>query len=206
MVKVKICGITNYKDAAAACRYGADALGFVFAKSRRGITPKKAKGIIMKLPPCVAAVGVFVDEKKGKVLKIARDCRLDLLQLHGDESPDYCKGLNKYYKIIKAVRVSGRDSLKGLGRYPADAFLLDSCVKGKSGGTGVKFDWSLAVKAKRSGKPVILAGGLDAGNVKSAINKVRPYAVDASSRLEAGPGRKDHGLMKSFIEKAKDIN
>ncbi|MDD5072546.1 MAG: phosphoribosylanthranilate isomerase [Candidatus Omnitrophica bacterium] len=206
MVKVKICGITNYKDAAAACRYGADALGFVFAKSRRGITPKKAKDIIMKLPPYVAAVGVFVDEKKGKVLKIARDCRLDLLQLHGDESPDYCKGLNKYYKIIKAVRVSGRDSLKGLGRYPADAFLLDSCVRGKSGGTGVKFDWSLAVKAKRSGKPVILAGGLDAGNVKSAINKVRPYAVDASSRLEAGPGRKDHGLMKSFIEKAKDIN
>ena len=101
MVKVKICGITNYKDAEAACRYGADALGFVFAKSRRGITPKKAKDIIMRLPPYVVTVGVFVDEKKGKVLKIARDCRLDLLQLHGEESPDYCKGLNKYYKIIK---------------------------------------------------------------------------------------------------------
>lgn len=203
MVKVKICGITNYKDAEAACRYGADALGFVFAKSRRGITPKKAKDIIMRLPPYVVTVGVFVDEKKGKVLKIARDCRLDLLQLHGDESPDYCKGLNKYYKIIKAVRVGGEAGLKGLGRYPADAFLLDSCVKGKSGGTGVKFDWALAVKAKKLGKPVILAGGLDAVNVEAAINKVRPYAVDASSRLEAAPGRKDHGLVKKFIEKAK---
>lgn len=205
MVKVKICGITNYKDAEAACRYGADALGFVFAKSRRGIAPKKAKDIIMKLPPYVVTVGVFVNEKKGRVLKIARDCRLDLLQLHGDESSDYCKGLNKYYKIIKAVRIKGGDSLKGLGRYPADAFLLDSFVEGKSGGTGVRFDWSLAAKAKKSGKPVILAGGLDAGNVKSAIKKARPYGVDASSRLEAAPGRKDHGLMKSFIEKAKDI-
>ena len=203
MVKVKICGITNYKDAEAACRYGADALGFVFAKSRRGITPKKAKDIIMRLPPYVVTVGVFGDEKKGKVLKIARDCRLDLLQLHGDESPDYCKGLNKYYKIIKAVRVGGKAGLKGLGRYPADALLLDSCVKGKSGGTGVRFDWALAVKAKKLGKPVILAGGLDAGNVEAAINKVRPYAVDASSRLEAAPGRKDHGLVKKFIEKAK---
>ena len=206
MVKVKICGITNCKDAEAACLYGADALGFVFAKSQRGITPKKAKDIIAKLPPYVITVGVFVDEKKGKVLKIARECRLDLLQLHGNESPNYCKGLNKYYKIIKAVRVGGPGDLKELGSYAADAFLLDSCVKGKSGGTGVKFDWALAVKAKKFGKPVILAGGLDAGNVGAAINKVKPYAVDACSRLEAAPGRKDHGLVKRFIKKAKNTN
>ena len=96
--------------------------------------------------------------------------------------------------------------LKLLGSYAADAFLLDSCVKGKSGGTGVKFDWALAVKAKKFGKPVILAGGLDAGNVGAAINKVKPYAVDACSRLEAAPGRKDHGLVKRFIKKAKNTN
>ena len=206
MVKVKICGITNHKDAEAACLYGADVLGFVFAKSPRAITPEKAKDIIAKLPPYVVTVGVFVDEKKGKVLKIARECRLDLLQLHGNESPAYCKRLNKYYKIIKSVRVGGPADLKGLGRYAVDAFLLDSCVKGKSGGTGVRFDWALAVKAKKYGKPVILAGGLDAGNVGPAIKKVRPYAVDACSRLEAAPGRKDRGRMKKFIEKVKKTN
>ena len=206
MVKVKICGITNYKDAEAACRYGADALGFVFAKSPRRVSAAKAKKIMGKIPPYVARVGVFVNEKKSRVLKIARECRLDCLQLHGDEDPDYCKGLKKYYKIIRAVRVSGKASLKCLKRYDVDAFLLDSCVKGKAGGTGKNFDWGLAAEAKRSGKPLILAGGLDAANVAAAIRKVRPYAVDVSSRIESFPGRKDHNLMKRFINKARNAN
>ncbi|MFH0764422.1 MAG: phosphoribosylanthranilate isomerase, partial [Candidatus Omnitrophota bacterium] len=145
-----------------------------------------------------------------KVLEIARDCRLDCLQLHGNESPGYCKGLKKYYRIIKAVRVSGRESLKRLKGYDVDAFLLDSYVKGKIGGTGVKFDWDLAAEAKKSGRrgriPVILAGGLDPANIEEAIRRVRPYAVDASTGLESSPGRKDHGLVKKFIEKIRKIN
>jgi len=209
-VKVKICGITNYKDAEAACRYGADALGFVFAKSPRRITPDKAKGIIKKLPPHVAAVGVFVDEDKQKVLKIARDCRLDCLQLHGNESPGYCKELKKCYKIIKAVRLNGKESLKRLKGYDVDAFLLDSYVKGKPGGTGKKSDWVLAVEANKLGRraraPVILAGGLGPANIEDAVRRVKPYAVDVSSGIEIGPGRKNHGLMKKFIERARKAN
>ena len=210
MVKVKICGITNYKDAEAACRFGADALGFVFAKSPRRITPDKAKDIIKKLPPHIVTVGVFVDENREKVLKIARDCRLDCLQLHGNESPGYCKELKKCYKIIKAVRVSDKESLKKLKGYDVDAFLLDSYVKGKKGGTGRKFDWALAAEAKKLGRrvraPVILAGGLDPVNIEDAIRRVKPYAVDASSGLESSPGRKNHGFVKKFIEKARKTN
>jgi len=198
LVKVKICGITNDRDALAACRSGADALGFVFAKSPRRITPDKAKRIIKKLPPHVLTVGVFVDEKKDKVLRIARDCRLDCIQLHGNESPGYCKGLKKCYRIIKAVRVNGRESIKRLKGYDVDAFLIDS------------FDWAIAVEAKKLGRrvriPVILAGGLNTANIEDAIRKVRPYAVDASSGLESSPGRKDHGLVKKFIEKARKAN
>lgn len=205
MVKVKVCGITNYRDAEAACRFGADALGFVFAKSPRRVSPKKAKEIIDRLPPYVLTVGVFVDRKKEEVLKIARECRLDRLQLHGSESYGYCKELKKYYKIIKAIRVGGRRILRELSGYDADALLLDSFVPGKSGGTGIRFDWQLALEAKRCGKPVIVSGGLNAGNVKDAVKKIKPYAVDASSGLESSPGRKDHGLMKKFIERAKRV-
>ena len=197
MVKVKICGITNYRDALAACRLGADALGFVFAKSPRRITPGKAKGIIKKLPPKVVTVGIFADEKKENVLRIARDCRLDCIQLHGKESPGYCKGLKKCYRIIKAVRVRGRQDLKGLERYDVDALLLDSRERAL-----------IAPVAKRLGRsiPVILAGGLDPYNIEDAVKKVRPYAVDASSGLESSPGRKDYNLVKKFIEKAKKTN
>lgn len=198
MVKVKICGITNYKDALAACRSGADALGFVFAKSPRRITPEKAKRIIKKLPSRVLTVGVFVDEKKDKVLRIARDCRLGCIQLHGNESPGYCKALKKCYRIIKAFRVNGRQNLRKLKGYDVDAFLIDS------------FDWAMAVEAKRLVKrariPVILAGGLGPANIKDAVKKVRPYAVDASSGLESSPGRKDRGLVKKFIERARKTN
>ena len=203
MTKVKICGITNLGDAMAACRYGADALGFVFAKSPRKISSRKAAAIIKKLPSHIAKVGVFVDEDAKNILRIAKDCRLDCAQLHGGESINYCKGLKKYIKIIKAVRLSGDKGLRGLKKYDVDAFLLDSYVKGKHGGTGTAFDWALAVKAKDAGKPVIIAGGLNHKNVGSAISKVRPYAVDASSGLERSPGRKDRSLVKKFIEAAK---
>lgn len=205
-VRVKICGITNIKDALAACSCGADALGFVFAKSPRRVNPRVAKAIIKKLPPYVVTVGVFVNEDKDKVFKIAADCGLGCLQFHGDETPGYCGYFKNRYKIIKAVSVRDGNSLAGLGRYDVDAFLLDAYVPGKRGGTGVGFDWDLAVKAKRYGKPLVLAGGIRAENVSEAIERTRPYAVDVSSAVEKSPGKKDRGLMKRVMGKINGAN
>jgi phosphoribosylanthranilate isomerase len=205
-VKIKICGITNPEDARAACSYGADALGFVFAKSPRRISPQTTKLIISKLPPFIVTVGVFVNEERDKVREIAANCGLDRLQFHGDETPEYCDYFRDKYKIIKALRVRGINSLAGLSKYDVDAFLLDTYVRGSRGGTGIRFDWNLAVKAKRYGKPVILAGGIDSGNVEDAVKTVSPYAVDVSSAIEETPGRKDHKLMRAFIEKVSKIN
>ena len=206
MVKLKICGITNLEDASAACSYGADALGFVFAKSPRRISVQIVKTIIKKLPPFIVTVGVFVNEERGKVREIADACGLDCLQFHGDETPGYWNYFKDKYKIIKAIRVRSIDSLSGLKKYNVDAFLLDSYVSGRRGGTGIKFEWGLAVKAKRYGKPVILAGGIGIGNVRDAVRKVRPYAIDVSSAVEKAPGRKDHNLMKAFIGRVRNVN
>lgn len=206
MVKIKICGITNLEDAQAACSYGADALGFVFAKSPRRVSPQMVKTIIKKLPPFIVTVGVFVNEDRGKVSKIAAACGLGCLQFHGDETPGYCNYFKGRYKIVKAIRVRDKDSLAVLKKYDVDAFLLDSYVRGKRGGTGIKFDWNLAVKAKRYGKPIILAGGIGIGNVRDAVKKVRPYAVDVSSAIEKAPGRKDYNLMKAFLGKVRNVN
>jgi len=203
LVRVKVCGITNLKDAEAACRLGADALGFVFAKSPRRIDVSRARAISLRMPPYISLVGVFVDEDIKKLLKIAEKCRLDCIQLHGSESINYCKQLKKYYKIVKTVRVEGKKSFNGLSGYDVDAFLLDTYRPGKAGGTGERFDWNLALPASRLGKPVILSGGLKPGNVSEAVRKVRPYAVDVSSGIESSPGRKNIKLMKEFIQKAK---
>lgn len=206
MVKVKICGITNYEDAYAACSYGADAVGFVFAKSPRQIKPQDAKSIIERLPPYVVTVGVFVNEREKSVRKIAKDCNLICLQFHGDESPEFCEDFKDKYKVIKAIRVRDSKSLEPLHKYDVDAFLLDTFIQGKRGGTGEKFNWDLAVEAKEFGKPIILAGGIGADNVEEAIQKVEPYAVDVSSAIEYAPGKKDHNLMKALIEKVRNLN
>ncbi len=203
MVRVKVCGITNLKDAEAACRLGADALGFVFAKSPRRIDVSKARSISSKMPPYVSLIGVFVDEDIRKLLRIAKICRLDCVQLHGSESINYCKQLKKYYKIVKAVRIGEKRYLDGLSGYDVDAFLLDTYRPGKAGGTGEMFDWNLALRVKKLGRPVILSGGLKPGNVRGAIGKVKPYAVDVSSGVESSPGRKSMKLMKEFIQEAK---
>ncbi|MDD5737510.1 MAG: phosphoribosylanthranilate isomerase [Candidatus Omnitrophica bacterium] len=203
MVRVKVCGITNLKDAEAACRLGADALGFVFAKSPRRIDAEKARSISLKTPPYISLVGVFVDEDIKKLLKIAEKCRIDCIQLHGNESINYCKQLKKYYKIVKAVRIGEKKNLDGLSGYDVDAFLLDTYRPGKAGGTGEKFDWNLALRVKKLGRPVILSGGLKPRNVRGAIRKVKPYAVDVSSGVESSPGRKSMKLMKEFIQRAK---
>jgi phosphoribosylanthranilate isomerase len=200
-VRIKICGITNEEDALAAAHLGADALGFIFAPSPRRISVERAREIIKVLPPLVQTVGVFVNEDPEKVLSTAAACGLDILQLHGSESVDYCSGFDR--RVIKAVRLQSRDELKNLSKYVnvVDALLLDTYVPNKLGGTGITFDWKLAVEARRYGR-IVLAGGLNPENVAAAISMVKPYAVDASSGLERSPGVKDHEKMARFVKEA----
>jgi phosphoribosylanthranilate isomerase len=197
-VRIKICGITNKEDALAAAHLGADALGFVFAPSPRKISAERAREIIKVLPPFVKTVGVFVDEDPERVSSVAARCGLDILQFHGSESVDYCSSFDR--QVIKAVRLQSRDELENLAKYVnvVDALLLDTYLPNKLGGTGISFDWQLAVEARRYGR-IVLAGGLNPENVAAAISMVKPYAVDASSGLEKSPGVKDHEKMAQFM-------
>jgi len=199
MVKVKICGITNLKDALAAVSLGADALGFVFyKKSPRYIKPKIAKDIIAETPAFINIVGVFVNEKESAVKKIASYCDLDVLQFHGDETNSYCNKF-KDYKIIKAFRVKDDIDIKNISKYKVDAYLLDTHRTDTPGGTGKTFNWRLVKRLKVLKKAVILSGGLNHRNVKKAVKITSPYAVDASSGLECRLGRKDYKRMQLFF-------
>ena len=201
-VIVKICGITNVADGKAAVEAGADALGFVFYKSSpRQVSIESAAVIIRELPPFIVRVGVFVDAPEDLVVRAIGECGLNLLQFHGEEPPDYC--LQFGLMSMKAFRVRDRASLEGLSRYPTDAWLLDAYAPDLVGGTGHTFNWDLAVEAQRLGRPIFLAGGLTAENVAEAVRRVRPYAVDVSSGVEAEPGRKDHAKVRAFVEAAK---
>jgi phosphoribosylanthranilate isomerase len=201
-VKVKICGITNFADAKVAAEAGADVLGFVFyEKSPRSITCEAAAAIIRELPPFIIKAGVFVDAPEDVVVQAIRECGLNLLQFHGEETPDYC--LQFGIMSMKAFRVRDASSLQALREYPTDAWLLDAYTPGKLGGTGEVFNWDLAREAQSWGRPVFLAGGLTSDNVAEAIERARPYAVDVSSGVEAAPGRKDAARIKAFIEAAK---
>ncbi|MEN8263647.1 MAG: phosphoribosylanthranilate isomerase [Nitrospirota bacterium] len=202
MVKVKICGITNLEDAFASVNYGADALGFVFySKSPRAVSPETAKSIIASLPPFVTTVGVFADEENIKVQNIALFTGLNVIQFHGSESPKEC-ALKK--KFIKAIRIKDRTDLKHLTQYKkSSAFLLDTYSPSEIGGTGLVFNWDIAVEAKKYGK-IILAGGLNPENIGEAIKLVQPYGVDVSSGVEGSEkGRKDHQKVKLFLESAQ---
>ncbi len=200
-IRVKICGITNSEDAQAAIELGADALGFVFAKSSRQVTQEQARDIIEKLPPFVSPVAVFVDEGVDTIKEVCSFSHIQTVQLHGNEDPSYLHNL-KGYKIIKAFRIKEEDDLKPLANYKPHAFLLDSYVKGVMGGTGVIFNWEIARQAHKYGT-IILSGGLTPENIREAIRMVKPYAVDVSSGVESAPGKKDKELMKRFIVNAK---
>lgn len=201
MVKIKICGIRTPDVALAVAEMGADALGFVFAPSSRRVEPAAVREITAKLPPFIPAVGVFVDEDPFRVQEIADYCRLDYVQLHGEETPAYCRLLQ--VKIIKAIRVRDAQSIEQMQPYlgVVGGFLLDTYEPGKPGGTGTTFNWEIAREAGKTGN-VILAGGLNPQNVGAAISQARPYAVDVSSGVETG-GQKDLDKIKSFIEEAR---
>jgi|WetSurMetagenome_2_1015567.scaffolds.fasta_scaffold618581_1 phosphoribosylanthranilate isomerase len=204
MVKVKICGITNYEDAALAVDLGVQALGFVFAPSPRQITPEKARSIIEALPPFVITVGVFVDEDEQRIRTIADFCGLQMIQFHGNESPTFCRRFMP--GVIKSFRLKNTSSLLPVRSYQGQvrALHLDTFQEGIPGGTGRTFPWRLAVETKTFSLPIILSGGLTPSNIQQAILEVRPYAVDVNSGIEQRPGKKDPVLMKQLMENIKN--
>ncbi len=205
MVKVKICGITNWADARHAIAGGADLLGFNFVPtSPRYVTPAKARRMVARLPARVSAVGVFQNESEDAMLEIARRVGLDQLQLHGDEPPELVARLGERLGVIKAVRVKKRLRPAELAAYKrADAILLDGYNRKARGGTGRTFDWKIARRAKRAGRRIFLAGGLTPENVREAIRAARPYGVDVCSGVELRPGKKDAAKLRGLLRAVK---
>ncbi|MBT8048686.1 MAG: phosphoribosylanthranilate isomerase [Gammaproteobacteria bacterium] len=200
-VKVKICGLTRSADVAAAVENGADALGFVFApSSKRVLTAQNAAGLVARVPAFVCRTGLFMDQDAAAVASVLEQVPLNLLQFHGAEEADFCGQFGLPY--IKAVSMDSEQAMQRAEReYPdAAALLLDSHAAGGVGGTGRVFDWSLIAA---SGLPLVLAGGLNPGNVRQAVEQVRPWAVDVSSGVETAPGIKSETLMCEFIKEAK---
>lgn len=202
MTFIKICGITNLGDALAAVTAGADAVGFNFYKpSPRYIAPQAAREIVKQLPASVLTVGVFVDEESPQaVMNIAGEAGVKALQLHGDESPDYCRELAATAQVIKSLAVSDSFDPTLACSFPVDAIMLDTRDNRLRGGTGRVFDWSIAQQVSQLIPKLYLAGGLSPENVEEAINRVRPYAVDACSGLEDRPGTKNHPRLRAFID------
>jgi phosphoribosylanthranilate isomerase len=200
---IKICGITNLEDAKTAVDLGADALGFIFAPSKRRVEPEKAREICKGLPERIEKIGVFVDRDLNEVKEIAALCKLTGLQFHGKETSEYCREFNKAYMVIKAFRVDGK---KGWGEIPAyirakvvHRILLDTYVQGMSGGTGRTFPWTL-VKGKDWGNiPVIIAGGINPSNAAEAIREACPFGIDVGSGVEREPGQNDREKLKKLI-------
>lgn len=199
-MKVKICGITDEKTALFAAEQEADALGFVFAESKRKISLPSAKAIIARLPDHVEKVGVFVNEKQENIEYIAEEAGLTAIQLHGDETPAFCRLFS--LPVIKAFNIRDARDLEKLHLYDCEYVLLDSPAGKYRGGNGISFDWELLRDARPAGKKMILAGGLTAENVGEAIRKAEPYMVDVSSGVESG-GKKDLQKIRNFIKAAK---
>ncbi|MFA6384450.1 MAG: phosphoribosylanthranilate isomerase [Candidatus Omnitrophota bacterium] len=205
MVKVKICGIRNLEDARDAIAAGADALGFIFFRgSPRYVNPLTAARIIRQLPKRVKKIGVFVNARPATIKRYARQCSLDMAQLHGNESAKVC-GRCAPVPVIKAFRVRGAVDPALLAGYKTHAVLFDAYVPGRPGGTGVACDWALLKDARKCGAPggVFLSGGLTSRNVRKAIRMVKPQWVDASSSLELYPGKKDRIKMAAFVRAVK---
>ncbi|KMQ50826.1 Phosphoribosylanthranilate isomerase [Chitinispirillum alkaliphilum] len=201
-VRIKICGITRYEDARIAANLGVDALGFIFYPgSPRFIEPSSVSEITKMLPPFISKVGVFVDEELSVVEQIARESGIDTVQLHGSESPRYCDSVS--LPVVKAFSVQPNSDLELLSQYNVQGFLLDTWRDGQRGGTGVTFDWSIAVKACARYKNVILAGGLGPSNIQEALDSVSPYAVDVNSGAEISPGVKNPLKLRDVVKIVK---
>ncbi|MFA6141664.1 MAG: phosphoribosylanthranilate isomerase [Candidatus Omnitrophota bacterium] len=206
MTKIKICGITNKRDAVGAADLGVDMLGFIFYKnSKRYVEPAMAEDIINELPPRIGKVGVFVDETRQNVISAAEDAGLNMLQFHGNETPEYCAFFKGKYRVIKAFRISTKDDLKHVNDYDADFVLFDTHKADSIGGTGEIFDWK-TLKDFEVLRPVILSGGLTPANISSGIKEVAPYAVDVSTGVESSPGKKDMILIKKFVENVRKLD
>ncbi|EJQ32835.1 phosphoribosylanthranilate isomerase [Bacillus cereus] len=203
-MKVKICGITDMETAKRACEYGADALGFVFAESKRKITPKRAEEIIQELPANVLKIGVFVNESVEVIQKIADECGLTHVQLHGDEDNYQIRRLN--IPSIKSLGVTSESDMKNAQGYETDYILFDSPKEKFHGGNGKTFSWELLVHmSEELREKTILAGGLNALNIEEAIRTIQPYMVDVSSGVET-EGKKDLKKIKQFIKQAKECS
>lgn len=200
-IVVKICGLTSARDAELAVDAGADWIGLNFwPRSRRFVAPAAAAEIVAALPGDVRRVGVFVNAPAPQILEAVATYRLDLVQLHGDETPDFARALGK--PVMRAVRVASASDVRGLDAWPGEHVLLDAASAGY-GGSGQTFDWQLAGLARAAGKRLVLAGGLEPDNVAQAIRQVRPFAVDVASGVERAPGKKDPDKLRRFIDAAK---
>ncbi len=198
MVQVKICGITHKENALFAAKCGTAALGFIFyPPSPRYIKPEDAKKIISALPDKIVCVGVFVNEQPEEVKRVMEYCSLNMIQLHGDETPEYCRQFSAF-PIIKAVLLNNDNDVEYACRFDVAAILVDSRSDGLYGGTGKKSNWELARLAGNK-RPLILSGGLNAENITDAIIKVAPAALDINSGVEISPGIKDHVKIKRLF-------
>lgn len=206
MVKVKICGNTNVRDVKLARELGADYLGFIFAESKRKIDVGNAREIMAALPDFKNFVGVFCNQPKHEVERIAKRLSFKFLQFHGEETALYCQHfVNQGMEVIKTFRIKDAMSLKRIDEYNVSAFLFDTYSKEESGGTGIPFDWNLIGDRPFVREKLFLAGGLTPSNVRMAIEKVKPFAVDVASGVEMSPGKKDPILLEQFIRAAKEI-
>jgi len=203
IVKVKICGITNYEDAAAAMDMGADLLGFNFyPKSPRFVPPEKVREIINKLPGFIDVTGVFVNAPLEQIRKTINQCQLDWVQLHGDENPEFCQSLlSVNVKTMKALRVKDQTDIERADSFFTDAILLDAFHPEKYGGTGLTFDWNII---GHIGKRIFLAGGINPDNAAEAV-ELGVYGIDVCSGIEAEPGKKDHKKMKKLFENIRHL-
>ncbi len=201
-VKVKICGITRLEDALAALEAGADYLGFIlYEKSPRYIAPERLRELTARLPESCRKVGVFVNAPADHIRAVMRECDLNVVQLHGDETAEFAAGL-KMEGIWKACHLTDASQLATLEGFPADVLVIDSSTPQARGGTGLRCDWNLAAGAACRWR-VMLAGGINGDNAADAVRAVRPYGLDVASGVEAAPGIKDHEKIKKLFNNLK---
>lgn len=206
MPKVKICGNTRLEDARMAIDLGADYVGLIFAESKRRVTPVNARSILLPLSHYKNFVAVFSNQSKEEVERTVQELGIRILQFHGEETARYCHFfMEKGYEVIKSFRIKDRMSLKRIDEYNVSAILFDTYASESKGGTGIPFDWGLIEDRPYVHEKLFLAGGLNVSNLRKAIQKIRPYAVDVASGVEQSPGIKDPRMLVEFIRIAKEV-